>query len=68
MRVALEEVKPVPNCSISFGYGLSESGEAITFAGERRMMQDLADRIAERAGSPIWMEVENWQLWAVGHE
>jgi hypothetical protein len=68
MRVALEEVKPIPNCSISFGYGVSDAGEAITFAGERRMMQDLANRIAESAASPIWVEVENWQLWAVGDE
>ena len=67
MRIQVEEVRIIPNCTIAFGYGLNDTGEAVTFAGDRRMMQDLAKRIA-RTESPVSAEVVNWQLWAVGDE
>ena len=67
MRVAVDEVSVTPSSSISFGYGANDSGEAITFAGDRRMMQDLAEQIAQ-TGEAISAQVEDWQLWAVGEE
>ena len=67
MRVSVEEVSVIPSWSISFGYGVNDNGEIITFAGDRRMMQDLAEQIAQ-TGQAVSARAEDWQLWAVGDE
>jgi hypothetical protein len=65
MRISVEKVRPVPYCSISFGYGYDVNGVAITFAGDRRTMQHLAEQIAA-TDSTVTARVEDWQLWAEG--
>lgn len=46
--------------SIAYGYGRSDDGRQVRFAGDWRPMRDI-DR-ALKAGEEVEVEVEDWQV------
>lgn len=64
MRVRVEQVRDIaPTSTIMLGDGTTDEEVDITFAGDRRMMQNLAAEITA-AGKPLAAHVEPWQIWS----
>jgi len=49
--------------SVTLGYGTDETGHPILFAGDPRMMADIAERLPD---GPVAVTVEPWQIVAGG--
>jgi hypothetical protein len=49
--------------TVTLGYGTDESGHSILFAGDPRMLADIAERLAD---GPVAVAVEPWQIVAGG--
>jgi len=49
--------------SVTLGYGTDEAGHPVLFAGDPRMMADIAARLAD---GPVAVAVEPWQIVAAG--
>lgn len=50
-----------PQGSVALGFGKTEDGQDVVFAGDWRPMRDLAEAI-EEAGEPQPAEIEGWQV------
>jgi hypothetical protein len=49
--------------TVTLGYGTDESGHPILFAGDPRMLADIADHLAD---GPVTVAVEPWRIVAAG--
>ena len=50
---------------MTVGYGTDEAGKPVLFAGDSRMMTDVAARLADDE-QPVPVTIEPWQLMAGG--
>ncbi len=65
MRILVDKVTLIPGCTIALGYGADEEAAPVTFCGEHRAMQHIAEAL-DTTGSSVIAEVEPWQLRATG--
>jgi hypothetical protein len=59
--VHVHRVHIPPGSTIGYGYGTTDKGDEVSFAGDHRPMRDLGDALG-RAHNPIPVDVEDWQM------
>ncbi len=60
IAVTVERVEQPRGQTIAYGYGTTEDGRFIRWAGDHRPMRHIAEALA--AGELVEVEIESWQI------